>query len=359
MHQSLIRYGALAKTDEEKNSLFVYVLKNGIIASIFLIVLIICVSFFINFKFENTLTYVILFSFVILPSFIFEIIRAQFRLQHNNKSFAYTEFLHSVILLSSVFILSYFFKEIGYVIAIIITPLVVSLLYIKKLKINFKSTIKPSTTNFSFWKYGFFASLSNVVTQMLFAIDILLIGYLLENTEMITTYKYISLVPFSLLFLPRVFIAADFVSFTEKIFDIKYIMNYIKSYLLFFLFTSILLIFFSWFFSNEILSIFDTSFIQFSDTFLILMIGISGIYILKGLFGNLLSSIGKAHINYYIGIISLLFNILSNYYLIPKYGIKGAAITSATLMWISGIISLLCFWFCYKKLLLKPLQQKR
>jgi O-antigen/teichoic acid export membrane protein len=244
LHQSLIRFGALAKTKEEKNSLFVYVFKNGTIASLLLIAFIISVSFFINFKFENTFTYVVLFSFIILPSFIFEIIRAQFRLQHNNKSFAYTEFIHSIILLISVLILSYFFKEIGYTIALIMTPLLASLLCIKKLNVDFTSKIKSSLTNFTFWKYGFFASLSNVVTQILFAIDILLIGYILENTEMITNYKYISLIPFSLLFLPRVFIATDFVSFTEKIFNKKYISNYIKSYVLFFFLISLFLLFF-------------------------------------------------------------------------------------------------------------------
>ena len=63
----------------------------------------------------------------------------------------------------------------------------------------------------------YFASLSNVVTQLLFVIDILLIGYLLNDSEMVTNYKYISLVPLSLLFLPRAFMNADFVAFTENI----------------------------------------------------------------------------------------------------------------------------------------------
>ena len=353
LHQSLIRYGALLKEKEEKNSLFLYVLNKGFLASVALISLIIISSFFINFKFENTQQYVIILSFVILPSFIFEIIRAQFRLQHNNKSFAYTELTHSLILLFSVFLLSYFFKEIGYAIALLVTPLLTSLLFIKKLNIDFTSKIRLSITNLSFWKYGFFASLSNVVTQLLFVIDILLIGYLLEDTEMVTNYRYISLIPFSLLFLPRVFIATDFVAFTENIYDKKYIVNYIKSYMLFFLMISCLMLLFSYIFAEQILTILDPIFIQFVDTFLILMIGITGIYIFRGLFGNLLSSIGKAHINYYIASFALIINIITNYYLIPMYGIKGAAITSAILMWFTGIISLMWFWFLYKNLLIK------
>jgi O-antigen/teichoic acid export membrane protein len=352
LNQSLLRYGALLKSKEEKNSLFLYVLSKGTLASFVLIALIILSSFFVPFKFENTQFYVVILSFIILPSFIFEIIRAQFRLQHNNKSFAYTEFWHSIILLLSVFILSYFFQEIGYTIALLATPLLTSLLFINKLNIDFSLKTKLTITNFSFWKYGFFASLSNVVTQLLFVIDILLIGYLLEDTEMITNYRYISLIPFSLLFLPRVFIATDFVAFTEKIYDKNYIVNYIKSYMLFFLIVSFILLLFSFLFAEQILSILDSNFTQFVDTFLILMFGIVGIYIFRGLFGNLLSSIGKAHINYYIASFALIINIVTNYYLIPKYGIKGAAVTSAILMWLTGIISLIWFSHLYKKLLL-------
>jgi O-antigen/teichoic acid export membrane protein len=353
LHQSLIRYGALLKEKEEKNSLFLYVLKKGLLASITLIALIIISSFFITFKFENTQLYVIILSFIILPSFIFEITRAQFRLLHNNKYYAYTEFAHSIILLLSVFLLSYLFQETGYAIALLITPLITSLLFIKKLNIDFSSKIKLTITNFSFWKYGFFASLSNVLTQLLFVIDILLIGHLLEDTEMVTNYRYISLIPFSLLFLPRVFIATDFVTFTEKIYNKKYIFNYIKSYMLFFLMISCLILLISYLFAEQILTILDPNFTQFVDTFLILMIGITGIYIFRGLFGNLLSSIGKAHVNYYIASFALIINVITNYYLIPKYGIKGAAITSALLMWFTGIISLIWFLFLYKNLLIK------
>jgi len=353
LYQSLIRYGALLKNKEDKNSLFLYVLKKGIVASFILIAIVIGSSFFITFKFENTLFYVIILSFIILPSFIFEVIRAQFRLQHNNKFYAYTELTYSIILLLSVFLLSYFFQDIGYAVALLITPLITSLLFIKKLNIDFTSNIKLSITNLSFWKYGFFASLSNVLTQLLFVIDLLLIGYLLEDTEMVTNYRYISLIPFSLLFLPRVFIATDFVVFTENIYDKKYILNYIKSYMLFFFMISCLSILFTFLFAEQILTILDANFTKFIDTFLILMIGITGIYIFRGLFGNLLSSIGKAHVNYYISSIALIVNMISNYYLIPKYGIKGAAITSAFLMWFTGILSAILFITIYKKFLLK------
>lgn len=353
LHQSFLRYGALLKTNEEKNSLFLYVLKKGLLVSLLLIAFISISAFFINFQFENTKIYLFLLSFIIIPSFILEIIKAQLRLSHNNKGFAFSEITQSIILLASVVTLSCFFEEVGYAIALLLAPLLTSFLFINKVNINFKLKKKLNITDNSFWKYGFFASLSNVVTQLLFVVDILLIGYLIKDAEMVTNYRYVSLIPFSLLFLPRVFIATDFVTFTEKIYDNTYIKEYIKSYMLLFLTISILLIVGSYFFGSFVLSLLDDRFTTYTSTFFILMIGVSGIFIFRGLFGNLLSSIGKANVNYYIANIALLINVVSNYYLIPEYGIKGAAITSAILMWFTGILSFICFKILYRKALLK------
>lgn len=93
----------------------------------------------------------------------------------------------------------------------------------------------------------------------------------------------------------------------------------------------------------------DPSFIELTIPFLILTVGICGVLIFRGLYGNLLSSIGKVHINYYIGGVALIINVISNYYLIPEFGITGAAITTAVLMWFTGIISYVWFLFLYKK----------
>lgn len=353
LSQSLIRFSALSKDAEDRNSIFLYVLKYGLLSSIGMILLLIISSLFIPFDFKDGHFYMIFLSFLIIPNFLLEIIKAQLRLNHDNKNFAYSDFLYSIIFVLSITVLTYYLKEIGYIIALLITPLLTSLFFIKKLKVNAKKIKRIPELNFAFWKYGFFASLSNVITQLLFVIDILLIGYLIKDPEMITNYRYISLIPFSLLFLPRVFINTDFVTFTEKIYDKNYILEYIKSYMLLFLIISVSLIIGSYFFGSLVLRLLDDSFAIYGSIFFILMVGISGILIFRGLFGNLLSSIGKANINYYIASGALLFNIISNYYLIPLYGIKGAAITSAILMWVTGVTSAICFKVLYIKALLK------
>ena len=352
LHQSLVRYGALLKTDEDKNSLFIYVLKKGTLVTFFIISLIIIFGYVFPFKFENTRNYLTLLSFVLIPLFILSTIQIQFRLKHNNKRFSETDIIYNLILVISVLVLSYLFQEKGYIFAIILAPTLTSLLFFRKLKINFSNTKKLKIIDFSFWKYGFYSGVTSVVTNLLLIIDILLIGHLMENSEMVTAYKYVSLIPLSLLFISKAFITTDFVFFTEKIKNKEYIFNYIKSYMSLFFLISLLICVISFFFSKEILTIFSEDFAIYSESFLILIFGISGILIFRGLFGNLLCSIGKIEINSYIMAIALVLNIFSNFYLIPIYGIKGAAITSAILMWFTGVFSCIWFLYLYKKMLI-------
>ncbi len=350
LHQSLIRYGALLKSDSEREELFGYVLKRGIQTSLAIIGVMLAVGYLIPFQFQSTYPYFGILSISVLTFFIFEIVKVQFRLQHRNKEYALAEFWYNVILTALIFGLATYFGGYGYIIALIISPLLSGLFFIKRLNIKIQLKTKPAVTNRAFWKYGFFGGLSSVVTQFLVLVDLILVGYLLDDPVQVTNYRYVSIIPMSLLFLPRVFITTDFVAFTEKISDRKYIHNYIKNYMMFFTPISIVLVIIGFFLGAPILSVFGQQYSQFSEIFFVLMIGISGIYIFRGLFGNLLSSIGKIEYNYYIISVAIVLNLISNYFLIPKFGIYGAALTSAALMWFTGILSWICFLYLYKNM---------
>lgn len=350
LNQSLIRYGAQLDSIESKNGLFLFSLKKGFIISSIIASIIICCSYLIDFSLPKTQFFLILLSAALITHYIFELVKIQFRLHKKNKQYAYLEFTYNLTLISLVFLLSWFYKELGYAIALIAAPIISSLFFIPKLKLKFQNTTALKIINYKFWQYGFFASLSNVTTQLLISIDIILIGNLLNNLEDVTAFKYISLIPFSFLFLSQVVITTDFVDFTEKIHHKKHIKKYIKNYIQLFSFLSLGCIVFIILFGKMILKLFDTSYSDYYSSMLVLTIGISGILILRGLFGNLLSSLGKAHINFIITGIALLLNVILNFQLIPMYGILGASITSAFLMWFTGILAVIAFYFYYKKL---------
>lgn len=350
LNQGLLRYGSQLKSTQEKDALFRFVLKKGIFVSLIFTGIIIIIAYLLNFELNETSYYLILLSSIITSGFIFEILKIQFRLQKNNKLFSLAELSYNILLIIFVFFLSYNFQELGYAIALIISPLVTSIIFIPKLNITWKKPRKLAFINYGFFRYGFFASLSNVTTQLLISIDIILIGIILKNMEMVTAFKYVSLVPYSLLFLSNVVITTDFVNFTEKINNTTYIKNYIKNYIKLFSLISAICILIIYSFGEVILSFFEKNYTAYFSSLMILTIGVSGILTLRGLFGNLLSSIGKAHINFVITTLALALNIILNYYFIPKYGILGAAFTSAIIMWFTGILSLLSFFYFYKKL---------
>jgi len=351
LHQSLIRFSALLENKDDKNSIFIYVYKKGFAITVLVTILVFLIGQFFPFEFAKTGFYLSLLSLHLLPFFLMQIIKIQFRLNHNNKTFSFVDLTFNVILVILVLLLSYYFNATGYACAIIFAPILTSLLFFKKLNINFKIRHKLSITNFSFWKYGFFSSITGFVTSILFVIDIFLVGYLLKKPELVTAYRYISIIPISILFLPRMFMTTDFVTYTERIKNKSYIYNYIKSYVLLFTGISFLYCCFCYFFGNNLLSYFGKEFIEYSTSFLVLVFGTCGILMFRGLFGNLLSSIGKNEYNYYIGSIAILINCVSNYYLIPKYGIFGASITSASLMWFTAIFSTISFIYLYRKFL--------
>ena len=150
--QSLIRFSALNQNKEDRNSIFLYVLKYGFLSSLGMILLVIISSFFVPFQFEKTQFYVIILSFLILPSFLFEVTKAQLRLNHDNKNFAYSEFLFSIIFIALITSLTFYLKEIGYIISLLLAPILTSLFFIKKLKITAKQIKKLPELNFLFWK---------------------------------------------------------------------------------------------------------------------------------------------------------------------------------------------------------------
>jgi len=352
LNQGLIRYGSFLKTLEDKNKLFSFILRKGLIITSLFTLVTIMISFGIHFETPKVSFYLRLLSLAFITQFLFEILQIQFRLQKKNKVFAFTEITYNLILVSLVFILSYFFNELGYAIALIITPLFAFLLFIKHIKFSIKQKINFHFIDYSFWRYSFFASMSNVTTILLVSIDIILIGLLTSNMELVTAFKYISIIPYSILFLSRAFMSTDFVLFTEKITDKDFTYSYIKNYV--FLFSAIsigfLIIIILW--GKFFLAIFDSSYTIYYSTLVVLTVGIAGILILRGIFGNLLSSIGKSHISFIIIFLAIVLNVILNYLLIPIYGIFGAAITSAFLMWFTGVLCTVFFFYYYDKLII-------
>jgi O-antigen/teichoic acid export membrane protein len=348
--QGLLRYGALLDSNREKKNLFTYILKRGTLFSFLLISLIILGSSYITSGLKESQAAIIPLAFLLFGLFLLESLKTMFRILNKNKIFAFIEITYNAILFALVCLGSYFLEEKGYVLAMLLAPIITFCLYFPILKISWKPDLSFAPPKIEFWKYSFFSSMSNVATQLLLVLDIILIGNLMQNPEMITIYKYVALIPMSIIFIPNIFITTDFVMLTNNLKNKKSTSTYIKNYMMVFFILSLIIVLISMLFDKTILSFFGEEFPQYYKTFDVLILGIISILVFRGLFGNLLSALGKASVNFWIAIIAIVINIALNFMLIPKYGVFGAAITSALLMWITGILSIVLFYYYYKKL---------
>ncbi len=349
IYQSLGRFGPISKSQQNKNQLFKFVFYRGIAASVIIIGVVFLLSGLITSTLPKSQSYLIWISFLVLSLFIFETIKIYYRIYGLNKFFAYLEISHSILLLISGVVLTYFFDGLGYISALLISPLLISLYLLLKHKI----LSKTGANNFSkeekstFWKYGFFTSLGGLTSKLLFTIDILMIGFLINSeadvAHNVALYKVASIIPFSLLFIPSGFIQTDIIKLTQEYQNKTFLKKYIVNYMKVFAIVSIIIAFGLSFFSEFIMSMFGSEYQSASNLIPVFSVGIIGAFVFRNLFGNLMDAIGWAKVSAITSSAALILDIILNYFLVGKYGIIGAAYSTSILLWVSGLALFLIF----------------
>ena len=351
VHQGLIRYGAIANSQKEKKVLFLFTLRKGISYSLLLVLLVVLLTPILSTNLKEASTYIYILSLQLIGLFLFEMLRIYTRLLHLNKLYARITNVKTISLVLVALVLTLKFNSIGYVIALAFVPFLVALVYLKKLHLlQFRIIEKPKLNFKQFFLYGFYTSASGVLSQLLYAVDILLLGNILKDETAVAWYKVSNIFPFSLLILPLIFINTDFVKIANKsVSDKKYVRDYYLNYLKLFLLISLGVFVVFYFFSDNLLSLFGKEYID-SSLMQIFSIGVIGALLLRIPLGNILSAIGLVRINAINSLIILILNIILSYIFIKNKGTEGADLVTSGLMWFSGILSLVYFiWFIKKR----------
>ncbi|MCT4664028.1 MAG: polysaccharide biosynthesis C-terminal domain-containing protein [Flavobacteriales bacterium] len=343
LEQSLLRYATLTKDQEEKERLYHFTVKKGAWLVVLQYVLTVLISFLIPFEFSNTPFYLAVLGLIFISYYYFELLQIRFRLFHQNDLFAQAEKSRAFLQILFISFGSYFFGAIGFVSSFVLSSFITWWIFKQKIKEK-KNKNQPKTLiNRKYWSYGLFASLAGVATQLILSVDILMIGEILKDPEQVTYYRYAILLPFSLIFIPQVVSSTDFVLLTERIQDRKYIRGYIRSFMKLMSGISIGVILFFFFLGRKLLELIGPEMPQFFPLLMIISFGVVSVLIFRVFFSNMLSALGKMHVNFYINMIGIGMNIILNFLLIPKYGILGASITSTSVMWLTSLITY--FWF--------------
>ncbi len=351
-NQSLIRFGAITPLHEQKRQLFYYTLWNGIFLSFVLMISTWLAIPIIAQNMPGSQEFIFILAIQLVTLLFFENLKGYFRILRLNKPFALFEITVSILLLllgiAGIFIAG----GVGYAWAIVIAPLIGFILFFFKLPPPLRKLSWHKTTiHKGFWKYGFFAGLGAMTSQLLYTVDILILGNLQSDAAVVAQYKVASLIPLSLLLVPLAFINTDYVKIASNSRNPNYLKYYASHYLKVFSLASGLIGAMLYFFSGFILTtLFGEQYSDGQMLFQIFIAGLIGGILFRVPFGNILSALGKANWNSGIAIFVLLINIGLDYLLIKWYGALGAAIATTSIIWLSGFLSFIAFLYYLGKL---------
>jgi len=348
---SLLHFGPIQNDLKDKVNLLNFTIRRGGIYSLIVIVLMIGLAQLVAIRMPGSVIYLRWFSIYIISYFLFQTAVSFLRVMKRNKAYAASLLLNSIL----VFVLSllgiYLSKGIGYTIGFSLAPALTAIVVLvtlkKKEKIDIRifDRIKNTPVKIAdYTKYGVFAGLGNIASQMAWQLDTIMIGALLAQSTMVATYKVAALIPFSLVFIPSVFIQTDFVYIAERYKDKEYLINYYKKYLLAFSLIVALILSVWYVFGASIVGLFGPEYIDARSLINILMINVASTFLIRVPLGNILAAVGKAKWNSWSAIIMLLLNLILNYLLIPKFGIIGAAYATVISISLSSLISMILFF---------------
>lgn len=347
-YQSLLRFGSVAENKTHKNELSAYLLRQGFIYQLLLTLVFLLCSFIYVDKYENIFWIFVFFSIRFIGFYFLNHIQARLRINDKNSEFARINNISNIFGLVLLIILTYFFQLKGYLIALAIIPFL-SLFWFKKK--DFKNSDLPDIfNNKEIWKYALHASATIILSDALFSLDILLLGWLL-NENSVAGYRVAILIPSNVTFLALAFMQSDFPVLAKKYKDKDFLSSYISGYYRFFIPVCLVIFIVSLIFSKEILVFFFNENYAGSPMIFIIFMGTFLVNILfRNLFGNLLSAVGKISLNTKGSLFSICFLIILSLVLVPKYQTLGMAISVSATLLFSGFLFMFYFYKYFKEL---------
>lgn len=230
-----------------------------------------------------------------------------------------------------------------------IITLIVGIFIVKKFINNlFNKTNISKNEKRSFLKLAIGSQINNSIGNLLYTVDIFVIGLMAVNNTDLAIYKVATIIPGALVFLPSCFIIYIFPYFIRNKKNKTWLNSNLKSIIkygaiIYGIFTLIVIIL-----SKYIITIlYGNNYLGAVVPFNILMIGFYFMATITMPTFNVIYSMRKVKINILINFISIVLNVIFNIILIYKFGIVGAAIATALVKIFMAIIS----WIYANKLL--------
>ncbi len=315
----------------------------GILFNILLSIIIFCYAIFINLPIPGARTILIAMAFFPIGRLFIDVFQAYLRATSQNKILARFAISSNLTLLISSIIGIYYFQLIGFILFTYIAYFIIIILTL--VWFNFPNILKIKVTNLNyseFIRYSMYVTTGNAFSQLLFVLDVLLLGYVVKDVILVAEYKVATIIPFTLSFIPNIICNFFYPNFARNIQNPCYIINLKnrlrKCMLVLSISISLSLIILA---KPIIWIIYGKAYLNSVIPFQILSFGFWVAASFRTVNGSILASLGHAKFSMWFNVFMLILNLIISYELIKVYGIVGAAVGVVIIFSISSIVSTL------------------
>ncbi|HEX2980478.1 MAG TPA: oligosaccharide flippase family protein [Anaerolineaceae bacterium] len=341
----LLQFGSENQNDLQKQAAFTkYAWRFGLSASIGLSLLTIIYTQVIEAKVEGAAGILLLLSLRPITQYIISQIQIGFRIRLQNKIFSAMNVLSSSITLVCTVLGAYFWGIYGVVLLQYLGNLGfigLGFAFTKRFGQHPDTAIQLSQKEKrGFVKLSVVSCISNTVSQMLYLLDVYIIGVLIADPDVIATYKTATTIPFAMTFVPLAIMTYIYPYFASHHQDrgwvrAKYYQMVKRLVVINGVITAGMYVFAPWI----IRYVFGANYMDAVQPFRILSLG----YFIAATFripsGNILVSLHKVTFNLYNALISGGANVVFSLVLISTFGPLGAAYSTVAVYILSSFIS--------------------
>lgn len=356
MNSGMLQFGSelFNRDDKQKKSIFRYGIEKGVLFDFILAIALIVSGIMFPYKISGSGRLISVMCIYPLCMFLVENVQIYMRVSMKNKEFGNYNLLCSAVglimtIAGAVMAGLYgviFFKYVGFALIFVIGVFYAKdYIDIFKQKIDLKLEERRTYLN-----YSILVTINNAFSQLLYTIDVFLVGVLIPSSETIASYKSATIIPFGLSFVPLSFAIyiypyiAGNINNKEKIKKYTHLMVGVLAIIN--LCISVIMFAFA---PNIITIFFGSEYLDSLIVFRILSVG----YFFAGTFripyGNVLAAMRKVKFNLYLSVVSGILNIVIDYFLIKRCGIEGAAIATCIIYLVTSAAEMLYFYVSIRK----------
>lgn len=330
-----------SKDDNYCKRVFNFGTRFGLKVNTFIGLLLLATGLFVNFKINGTNQLMVMLCVLPIFQLLIGMSNVYLRVKKRNQEFTRLMVINTALVFVFSVALSYFLREQGLVVAYYVAAIITVAVCFWGFKVTLisKGDSLYADEKSILLRYAFVSMLNNGLSQLLFLLDIFVLGIVDPKETVLASYKIATIIPTALVFIPTSLVIYIYPYFAEHRNDKQWCLSHYKVITiclgLFNLVVSSVLFGFA---SPIIRIVFGAQYSDSVKVFRILAVN----YFFSGTFrtiaGNLLATQRRLKFNLVAAIVTSTCNVVANFFFIQRWGSVGAAVATVLSILVSSIM---------------------